>query len=221
PVTWSYLDGANPRKHISVQPVIAADATGPGEAATIAPPEVACVLRNVGTFGIPGDTAETDALEVKATGARAEGRGGYNIPSLYGLALGRPREQPHPGRGGGREARGDHDAAGEAVAPGHARDHERRHELHPAGRIEHRPHGRRAQPRGEQLGEHRSEVGPRARPEADDPEAEEKERGPPLDGPPEERDRHQPGGHQQGVERERRLPTDPVRDEAEGRVPEQ
>jgi len=90
PVTWSYLDGANPRKHISVQPVIATDATGPGEAATIAPPEVACVLRNVGTFGVPGDTAATDALEVKATGARAQGRGGYNIPSLYGLALGRP-----------------------------------------------------------------------------------------------------------------------------------
>jgi len=59
----------------------------PGEAATIAPPEVACVLRNVGTSR-PGDTAATDALEVK--GHRGAGAGPRRyIPSLYGLALGR------------------------------------------------------------------------------------------------------------------------------------
>jgi len=87
---WSYLDGGNPRKQISTQPAIVADGTGPAEGVAIAPLQVACVLRNVGTFGIPGDTTATDALELKATGARAQGRGGYNIPSLYGLALGAP-----------------------------------------------------------------------------------------------------------------------------------
>jgi YVTN family beta-propeller protein len=52
-----------------------------------APNQVACVLRNVGTFGV-------DALETRlnAAGAviRAQGRLGYNIPSLYGLAVGAP-----------------------------------------------------------------------------------------------------------------------------------
>jgi len=32
----------------------------------------------------------TDALELKNNNTRAQGRGGYNIPSLYGLALGAP-----------------------------------------------------------------------------------------------------------------------------------
>lgn len=90
PATWSYLNGVVPRKHISTQPPIPADATGPAEAVAIAPTQVACVLRNVGTFGVAGDTAATDALELKANGTRAQGRGGYNIPSLYGLALGAP-----------------------------------------------------------------------------------------------------------------------------------
>lgn len=52
-----------------------------------APNQVACVLRNVGTFG-------NDALEVRlnAAGAtvRAQGRLGFNVPSLYGLAVGAP-----------------------------------------------------------------------------------------------------------------------------------
>jgi cytochrome c peroxidase len=47
------------------------------------PPQVACVLRDVGTFG-------PDALEVRANGARAQGAGGYNVPSLYGLNVGAP-----------------------------------------------------------------------------------------------------------------------------------
>src|SRR5439155_22667488 len=51
---------------------------------------LACVLRNVGTFGVPDDAATTDALEKRANGARAEGRAGFNVPSLYGLALGAP-----------------------------------------------------------------------------------------------------------------------------------
>ncbi len=90
PATWSYADGGSARKQISTQPAISADATGPAEGAAVAPLQVACVLRNVGTFGIPGDTPATDALELKSTGARAQGRGGYNIPSLYGLSVGAP-----------------------------------------------------------------------------------------------------------------------------------
>jgi DNA-binding beta-propeller fold protein YncE/mono/diheme cytochrome c family protein len=80
-----------PRTRISNQPVIGADDTGPAEAAEVAVPQLACVLRNVGTFGVPGSASETDALEKRGNGAlRAEGRVGYNVPSLYGLALGAP-----------------------------------------------------------------------------------------------------------------------------------
>lgn len=56
----------------------------------IAPLQVACALRNVGTFGLPGDTTGTDALELKANGTTAQGSKGFNIPSLYGLAVGAP-----------------------------------------------------------------------------------------------------------------------------------
>jgi YVTN family beta-propeller protein len=88
------------RAQISAQPSIADDTT-PGEPTAIAVAQVACVLRNVGTFGIPGGDATsvtaTSALEVRAAAAattpataRAEGRGGYNVPSLYSLALGAP-----------------------------------------------------------------------------------------------------------------------------------
>lgn len=54
--------------------------------------QAACVLRNTGTFGVPGDDAATKALEVKNPDgkARAQGRLGYNIPSLYGMSLGAP-----------------------------------------------------------------------------------------------------------------------------------
>ena len=53
--------------------------------------QLACVLRNTGTFGVPGDDVATKALEVKNPGnARAQGRLGYNIPALYGLSLGAP-----------------------------------------------------------------------------------------------------------------------------------
>jgi DNA-binding beta-propeller fold protein YncE/mono/diheme cytochrome c family protein len=80
-----------PRTKISNQPAIPADATGPAETAEVLVPQLACVLRNVGTFGVPDDAVTTDALEKRATGAlRAEGRAGYNVPSLYGLALGAP-----------------------------------------------------------------------------------------------------------------------------------
>jgi YVTN family beta-propeller protein len=84
PATWSYQT-----KQIATQPIIGADATGPAEAAVVAPAQAACVLRNVGTFGdgVGGNAGTTDALERKPDGTRAQGRGGYNIPSLYGLAL--------------------------------------------------------------------------------------------------------------------------------------
>jgi len=89
--TWAYLNNGVARTEISTQPAnIPADATGPAEVTAIAPLQVACVVRNVGTFGIPGDTAATDVLELKNNNTRAQGRGGYNIPSLYGLALGAP-----------------------------------------------------------------------------------------------------------------------------------
>jgi len=70
---------------IAAQPA-AADSTG----ANVAPAQVACVIRDVNTFGVPGDTAATDALELRENGTRAQGAGGYNVPSLYGLALGAP-----------------------------------------------------------------------------------------------------------------------------------
>ncbi|MEZ4403237.1 MAG: YncE family protein [Kofleriaceae bacterium] len=59
---------------------------GPEATTRLAPNQVACVLRNVGTFG-------NAVLEQRLTGAglaRAQGRLGYNVPSLYGLALGAP-----------------------------------------------------------------------------------------------------------------------------------
>jgi DNA-binding beta-propeller fold protein YncE/mono/diheme cytochrome c family protein len=75
---------------IQNQPIIKDTTTGPAEPAAIGPKQVACVLRNIGTFGIPGSKELTDALEKKADGTRAQGRGGYNVPSLYGMALGAP-----------------------------------------------------------------------------------------------------------------------------------
>lgn len=65
-------------------------------AGAIGPNQLSCVLRNVATFGMPGDAAATTALEVKfdptrlTFTARAQGRLGFNPPSLYGLALGAP-----------------------------------------------------------------------------------------------------------------------------------
>jgi YVTN family beta-propeller protein len=94
PTTWMYDNGAQARTVLSAQPAIAVeDATGPAEPAAVPIGQVACVLRNVGTFGLPGDIAGTDALEQRfAAGSfvRAQGRAGYNVPSLYGLALGAP-----------------------------------------------------------------------------------------------------------------------------------
>jgi DNA-binding beta-propeller fold protein YncE len=58
--------------------------------AAIPPNQVACVLRDVNTFGLPGDTTATDLVEKKVDGSRAQGAGGFNVPSLYGLAVGAP-----------------------------------------------------------------------------------------------------------------------------------
>jgi hypothetical protein len=87
PTTWTY-----DTLQIESQPTIAVDTTGPGENTAIVPLWVACVLRNVGTFGsgIGGDANLTATLELNQKGARAQGRGGYNVPSLYGLALSGP-----------------------------------------------------------------------------------------------------------------------------------
>lgn len=66
------------------------------------PAQLSCNIREVGTFGVPGDTTRTNGLEVApprdavATGGgtmmtnRAQGRRGYNAPSLYGLQVGGP-----------------------------------------------------------------------------------------------------------------------------------
>lgn len=64
-----------------------------GAGGTIAPAQVSCVLRNVNTFGVPGDAAATATLEVKGLDGAPKAQGqfaGYNIPSLYGLQVGAP-----------------------------------------------------------------------------------------------------------------------------------
>jgi YVTN family beta-propeller protein len=84
PASWTHDSGGF---MISPQ-VAAADSTG----AVIQPGRVVCTIRDVKTFGIPGNTAATDALEHKDSAAtdRAPGAGGYNVPSLYGLATSAP-----------------------------------------------------------------------------------------------------------------------------------
>jgi DNA-binding beta-propeller fold protein YncE/cytochrome c peroxidase len=72
-------------RQIEPQPP-AADNTG----SPVAPAQVSCVIRDLDTFGLPGDPTGTDALEKKDNGTRAQGAGGYNVPSLYGLAVGAP-----------------------------------------------------------------------------------------------------------------------------------
>jgi cytochrome c5 len=94
PSTWTYDAGGTPRMLISGQPAIAnADSTGPAEPNAVTIGQTACSLRNVGTFGVLGDTTATNALELRPLNGqfvRSEGRAGYNVPSLYGLALGAP-----------------------------------------------------------------------------------------------------------------------------------
>ncbi len=96
PATWMYKVDQTPnpsidRTFVSGQPAVTvADDTG-GTDIAVGVAQIACSTRNVGTFGLPGDLARTDELEVRpATPARAQGRTGYNVPSLYGLALGAP-----------------------------------------------------------------------------------------------------------------------------------
>ncbi len=62
-----------------------------GAGVQIAPAQVACVLRELGTFG-GLNPADTGTLEKKAGGVDvAQGQfSGFNIPSLYGLSLGAP-----------------------------------------------------------------------------------------------------------------------------------
>jgi cytochrome c peroxidase len=60
--------------------------SAPEATTALAPAQVACVLRNVGSFGADG----LESRIVNGNPARAQGRLGYNVPSLYGLALGAP-----------------------------------------------------------------------------------------------------------------------------------
>ncbi len=85
PATWTF----HSTFQVATQPTAAEVA--PFNAMAIAPPQVACAIRNIGTFGVPNDTVATDLLELKqGTGGRAQGRGGYNVPSLYGLQVATP-----------------------------------------------------------------------------------------------------------------------------------
>ena len=85
PTTWTFHN----TNQIATQPA-AAEVAG-FNSSPIAPPQVACAIRNIGTFGVPGDVAATDVLEVKpGTRGRAQGRGGYNVPSLYGMQVAAP-----------------------------------------------------------------------------------------------------------------------------------
>jgi DNA-binding beta-propeller fold protein YncE len=94
PATWMYKNGDLDRKLASAQPPIpVADVTGPAEPAAIPIAQISCLLRNVGTFGLLGDDTATAVLEKRlfqGAAVNAEGRAGYNVPSLYGLALGAP-----------------------------------------------------------------------------------------------------------------------------------
>jgi hypothetical protein len=61
------------------------------EGGNVAPAQVSCVLRQVGTFGVGSDAVVSNAVELRQNNTdAAQGAGGYNIPSLYGLALGAP-----------------------------------------------------------------------------------------------------------------------------------
>lgn len=94
PTTWMYDNNGQARSLISAQPPLVSDETGAAEPAPIAIAQTACSIRNVGTFGDRLDATRTDALEIRPIAGsppgRAEGRAGYNVPSLYGLALGAP-----------------------------------------------------------------------------------------------------------------------------------
>jgi hypothetical protein len=68
---------------------ISGEVLTPGGMAT-GPNEISCGLRNVGTYGVPGGTTATAAIERRANGTPAQGQGGFNIPSLYGLSVGAP-----------------------------------------------------------------------------------------------------------------------------------
>jgi DNA-binding beta-propeller fold protein YncE len=65
-------------------------------AGPLEPAQLACVLRDVGTFGVNGNAAATDVLELKPPNAagvqgRAQGEfSGFNVPSLFGLQASAP-----------------------------------------------------------------------------------------------------------------------------------
>ncbi len=84
PASWTFQSTFQ----VAAQPTAAEVA--PFDAGAVAPPQVACSIRNIDTFGVPNDVTATNALEVKGAGGRAQGRGGYNTPSLYGLQVAAP-----------------------------------------------------------------------------------------------------------------------------------
>jgi DNA-binding beta-propeller fold protein YncE len=93
-VLMNFNDHVAPTTQIVAQPL----ASDNFVTVAIPPLQTSCNMRKVGTFGVPGNVAATDALEIRAgtfpngvsTSNRAQGRGGYNVPSLYGMSLGAP-----------------------------------------------------------------------------------------------------------------------------------
>jgi hypothetical protein len=83
-------DGGNPAlpngnvltdtNKVAIEATLAAD----GGAINVGPERITCVLREVGTFDVQ------DPLERKADGSQAQGRKGFNPPSLLGMATSAP-----------------------------------------------------------------------------------------------------------------------------------
>lgn len=89
PAAWPASYTFHSTTQIAAQPITAEVA--PNNVTAIGPPQLACAIRAVGTFGVPGNVTATDALEIKPGAmGRSQGRGGYNVPSLYGLQVGAP-----------------------------------------------------------------------------------------------------------------------------------
>lgn len=78
PSFYTFHDGGT---QIEAQP-----AAAESPAMSVAPPQLACAVRNVSSFAA-GSAAAT---EVTSSGGRAQGRGGYSIPGLYSLAVTAP-----------------------------------------------------------------------------------------------------------------------------------
>lgn len=76
PATWP----ASYSRHNGLQ---ISDEPGPTPGSALPPPQLACALRHVGSYG-------SQAIEQDELGHRAQGQAGYTVPSLYSLGLSAP-----------------------------------------------------------------------------------------------------------------------------------